>query len=83
MTDDPTSPLPGDVEAGIAITTAAATAVSSMFDTVFATLTTDLQQLLQTNGTPNPLALPLHALTTEMIKVLGDRVKETLDSARK
>lgn len=83
MTDDSTSPLPGDVEAGIAITTAAAAAVSSMFDTVFATLTTDLQQLLQTNGKPNPLAPPLQALTTEMIKVLSNRVKETLDSTTK
>jgi len=83
MTDDPIPPLLADVEASIAITTAAAAAVSSMFDTVFATLTTDLQQLLQTNGAPNPLAPPLHALTTEMIKVLSDRVKATLDSPRK
>ena len=86
MTDDPTSPPPplaADVEAGIAITTVAATAVTSMFDKVFASLTTDAQQLVEKNGTVNPLAPALKAFTTDMIKILNDRVKEALDSGRK
>lgn len=82
MTDDPTTPSasPPALPPTDPITAAATTAVASMFEAVFSALTTDIEKLVQQSGASNPLAPPLQTFTSDMIKVLGDRVKQALGS---